>query len=102
MKDKEFKILRVYSFLDFCIRCEEIYAYFWENFAPFFDIAIYRDYLLEEVPFSQNAEKQEMYAGLAWEFLMGDIFRRDLYSAISSKRVEYEENYEDDSSGFQY
>lgn len=82
------KNLRVFSFKDFCIRCEELYDLFWEYFAPFFDIAIYRDYLLEDVCFSNSKDKQEMLAGKCWEFLMGDIDKNDLYSLIVIVRSE--------------
>ena len=78
--------LKVLSYKDFCIRCEELYDLFWDSFAPFFDIAIYRDYLLEEVEFAQNAEKQEMLAGQCWEFLMGDIDRSQLYIVLATIR----------------
>lgn len=71
--------LKVIDFKDFCIRCDEIYDLFWENFAPFFDIATYRYYLLNDVLFSTNENKQEAFAGIAWEYLMGDILKEQLY-----------------------
>lgn len=80
------KELKVFSFFDFCIRCEEIYNYFWDFYAPFFDIAIYRDYLLENVKFSENKEKQRGLAGICWEFLMNDINKKELYEIARKKR----------------
>lgn len=71
--------LKIIDFKDFCIRCDEIYDLFWENFAPFFDIAEYRQYLLEKVFFSNNKIKQETVAGVVWEYLMGDILKEQLY-----------------------
>lgn len=82
------KELKITSFKDFCIRCEDLYDLFWEEFAPFFDIAIYRDYLLENVLFSPNFDRQEMLAGKCWEFLMGDIDRNDLYVVLAIVRRE--------------
>lgn len=87
MKEKELKVLKIHSFLDFCIRCEEIYEFFWEEFTPNFNIGIYRDYLLDEVVFSENEEKQRALAGICWEFLMGDIDRIQLYDILASKRL---------------
>ena len=78
------RIMIIISFKDFCIRCEEIYQYFWENFAPFFDIAIYRDYLLYEVEFSNKNDKQEQIAGKCWEFLMGDLTNEELFYFFAS------------------
>ena len=65
--------LQIYDFKDFCIRCEEVYNLFWEAYAPFFDITIYREYLLNDVYFSKNKNRQETLAGLVWEYLMGDL-----------------------------
>jgi hypothetical protein len=71
--------LKVSNSKDFCMRCEDIYDTFWERFAPFFDISIYRDYLLEQVEFSKKASRQLKMAGVAWEFLMGDLTRGELF-----------------------
>lgn len=78
--------LKIISFKDFCIRCEEIYQYFWENFAPFFDIAIYRDYLLDKVYFSSKKERQEQVAGKCWEYLMGDLTSSELFYFFASTK----------------
>ena len=71
--------LKIDNSKDFCIRCEDIYDTFWGQFAPFFDIAIYRDYLLYYVSFSKAETRQVNMAGVAWEFLMGDLTRGELY-----------------------
>ena len=81
--------LKILSFKDFCIRCEEVYDTFWEYFAPFFDIAIYRDYLLYDVKLSNNEDNQETLAEKAWEFLMGDINGEDLYWYFASLKRGY-------------
>lgn len=80
------KELKILSFKDFCIRCDEVYDAFWEYFAPFFDITIYRDYLLENVEFSNKSDKQDQLAGLAWEYLMGDIDREELFWSLACYR----------------
>lgn len=67
------KELRIHSFKDFCIRYEELYDYFWEEYAPERDITEYREYLLSEVSLASSSIKQEYLAGLIWEYLMGDI-----------------------------
>lgn len=71
--------LKIEDFKDFCLRCDKIYDLFWGNFAPFFDIAIYRDYLLQEVTFAYSENNQTKLAGIAWEFLMGDIDQNELF-----------------------
>lgn len=71
--------LMVYSFKDFCIRCDDLYDFFWEHYAPFNDIAIYRDYLLFDVFFSKSEFRQEMFAGACWEYLMGDLNTQQLF-----------------------
>lgn len=82
--------LKLTDFKDFCIRCEEIYELFWEVFAPFFDITIYRDYLLYGVCFSNNKQRQETISGVAWEYLMGDINRDELIDFMIHLRHGYE------------
>ena len=74
-----YKALEIISYRDFIIRCDEIYEVFWEDFVPNYDIAIYREYLLNSVMFSDKPERQETLAGRAWEYLMGDIDEEDLY-----------------------
>lgn len=80
--------LKIYSLRDFIVRRGEIYSYFWDKFAPFFDIVIYRDYLLYNVKFSNNKSKQENIAGTLWEYLMGDINDIDLMGFFGGYRRE--------------
>lgn len=79
--------LKLYSFKDFCIRHNEVYDAFWGYYAPFFDIAIYRDYLLYDVVFSDKPDRQRNIAGVIWEFLMGDLEEEELLDALSNLRV---------------
>lgn len=78
--------LKVFSFKDFCIRCEDIYDYFWEQYAPFFDIVEYRDYLLFIVKFNERKLEQDRLAGVCWEFLMGDIDTETLFEILEKTR----------------
>lgn len=80
--------LRLYSFKDFCIRYEEIYDYFWDCYASFNDIAIYRDYILEKVHLADSPARQEFLAGLIWEFLMGDIDESDMFYVYHSCKIK--------------
>lgn len=80
------KELKIHSFKDFCIRCEDIYFYFEEYYAPFFDIGIYRDYIYDKAPLSEKPAKQESYANVIWEYLMGDITIDDLVEFSSRER----------------
>lgn len=86
------RVLKIHNFFDFCIRCDEIYEYFWDFYAPFFDFAEYRDYLLYKVHFHDNKDKQEMYAGFCWEYLMGDILKSELYGSVRFKDERNNEN----------
>lgn len=72
MKDIPRELI-LHSFKDFCIRYEEIYDCFWNDYEPYYDIAIYRDYILENVHLANSESRQEFLAGLIWEYLMGDI-----------------------------
>lgn len=78
--------LKIVDFKDFCMRCDEIYALFWDDFAPFFDIAKYRAYLLKKVKFSNKQNKQETIAGITWEYLMGDIDKEDLFDFYKGRK----------------
>lgn len=83
--------LKILSFKDFCIRCDEVYDAFWEYFAPFFDITIYRDYLLEDTILARKPVRQEQLAGKIWEYLMGDLDRTRLMEFWIHLRRNYYE-----------
>ena len=78
--------LQIVDFKDFATRCEDIYFYFWDSFAPLNDIIIYRKYLLERVEFSKYEERQVKIAGIVWEYLMGDIDEDVIYSILYKKK----------------
>ena len=83
--------LKILSFKDFCIRREEVYSTFWVEYAPFFDIAEYRDYLLEEVVLAKSNLMQTKLAGIIWEYLMGDIDDDELINFWIHLRHNYAE-----------
>ena len=74
------------SYKDFLNRYKDVYESFWQYFVPFFDIGIYRDYLLKVAPLAENPDTQIKRAEQIWEYLMGDIQGYDIQKYRDNRR----------------